>query len=614
MTDDLTPPTETSPPSMPAADAGQAGEPATVATSEALEAAPARTEAVQTGGRPGSTRVRWAIGLVVAGLAVAVAIGAFIVLASRPVPEALKYMPADSMVVVEIRPDLPGDQLQKLGNLLAHFPGFKDQSTLADKLDETFSRLAGQASNGKVDYRADLKPWLSGPAFFAFRPAAGSSATDMTSMERGVVSLSTTGAVSCDVPFKDQTVKHESYKGLDIVLGGSDLACVIDGRQALLGDAASVHAAIDAHVDASGLDKSATYQQARDALEGDQLVTAYIDGKAYTSYYAQLLGSLQGSQVGSQLLPGYTPAFPAWAMEGFRAEDDAIVVDAFTAAPVAPTAGASPGPSLLPIPAGHASALTAFAPANTLFFLELQGAGVGAQNLLSVLRTYPQLQQPLQMLDGAGGAGQLLGWIQDAGVIVVNGADGPTGGVLVSAKDETTASDRVTTLLGLVAMLGLGNNNVQSHESTIGGVKVTTISVANLASLIPPGQLPPGMDVPTDAKVEFSIAAKGSVILLGSGDSFMNAVLGVQPGSGLVDQAAYKRATARALPNSQVSIYIGVRDVIALAEKALPTDAKAKWESDLMPYTAPFEALSLTSSTGDSSSGHARFIFTINNP
>src|SRR5699024_5713922 len=155
MTDDLTRPTETSPPN---ASAPEAAQPAAVETSEASDAAPAVTEPVQTGGRSGSTRVRWAIGLVVAGLAVAVAIGAFIVLGSRPVPEGLKYIPPDSMVVVEIRPDLPGDQLQKLGNLLAHFPGFKDQSTLADKLDETFSRLAGQASNGKLDYRVDLKP------------------------------------------------------------------------------------------------------------------------------------------------------------------------------------------------------------------------------------------------------------------------------------------------------------------------------------------------------------------------------------------------------------------------------------------------------------------------
>ena len=34
----------------------------------------------------------------------------------------------------------------------------------------------------------------------------------------------------------------------------------------------------------------------------------------------------------------------------------------------------------------------------------------------------------LEMLDGAGGAGELVGWIEDAGVIVVNGETGVSGG------------------------------------------------------------------------------------------------------------------------------------------------------------------------------------------
>jgi len=112
MTDDLTRPIETPPatePSVPTEPAVPA-EPAS---------APAGTEPVVTTGGPGPNRVRWAVGLGVAALAVAVAIGAIIVLGSRPMPEALKYIPADAAAVAEVRMDLPGDQMQKLGNLLA---------------------------------------------------------------------------------------------------------------------------------------------------------------------------------------------------------------------------------------------------------------------------------------------------------------------------------------------------------------------------------------------------------------------------------------------------------------------------------------------------------------
>ncbi|MCI0582460.1 MAG: hypothetical protein L0227_06115, partial [Chloroflexi bacterium] len=93
----------------------------------------------------GGSRVRWAIGLGVAGLAVVVAIGAYLLLAGQPTPEALRYIPGDAAMVIEIRPELPGDQLQKVGNLLSHFPGFDDQATLTDKIDEAVSRLVGSA-------------------------------------------------------------------------------------------------------------------------------------------------------------------------------------------------------------------------------------------------------------------------------------------------------------------------------------------------------------------------------------------------------------------------------------------------------------------------------------
>src|SRR5262249_42072388 len=121
--------------------------------------------------------------------------------------------------------------------------------------------------------------------------------------------------------------------------------------------------------------------------------------------------------------------------------------------------------------------------------------------------------------------------------------------------------------------------------------------------------------LPPDAKIEFSIASKGKVILLGSGESFMNAVLSVQSGSGMVDQALYKHAAARALPSSQVTLYLDIRDVVALAEKAIPTSGeKTTWETDVKPYVVPFETLLMNSASTDGSSGHARFTLTLGNP
>jgi len=321
MTDDLTRPIETPPASEPFAPA----EPATT---------PAGTEPVTTAGTPGPNRVRWVVGLGVAGLAVAVAIGAFIVLGSRPTPEALKYVPGDAAIVVEVRMDLPGDQLQKLGNLLGHFPGFADQSTLPAKIDESLSRLVQQGGKTEIDYVRDIKPWLSGPAFIAMRlPAAtGSGATSTgsgaTPAERAVVSATTTGTVTCDTPLKGKTVTKETYRGLELSIASStaadassgQVACVIDGRQALIGDVASVHDALDAKAAGTGMDKSADYGAARAALQGDQLSTIYLNGKAYAS----LVSGTAATTPGIGDLTALTGPVPDWAITGIRAEDDGL--------------------------------------------------------------------------------------------------------------------------------------------------------------------------------------------------------------------------------------------------------------------------------------------------
>jgi hypothetical protein len=607
MTDDPTRPTATPPPmdleeSPTATAAGpQSG------SAMALIMAGGAGRAATAG-----SRLRWVLALGVVALAAIVAVGAIVVLGSKPTPPALTYIPADAMVVVELRPDLPGDQVQKLGNLLAHFPGFRDQATLPDKLDQALSRLVSQGSKGSVDYVTDLKPWLSGPAFVAVRQPAEASAADPSAFKRGLASLTTAGAVSCDAPFKDQSVTHESFKGFDLFESDGS-ACVLDGHQALVGDTQSVKDALDAHAAGSGLDRSATYQKARAAAKGDQLATVYVNGSAYASFSAGLLQGL-GTKPGAPLMPaGFMPAFPEWAIATLRAEDDAVVLDAFAGAPLPASPGASAGPSMLPLPAAHPSELIALAPTNTVAFIEAQGAGVSLQNLLTQLRTMPELAQPLQMLDGAGGAGQLIGWIQDAGILVVNAPDGPTGGVLLAAPDEATATQRVATLTGLLALAGMGGNGVESRQSTVGGVQVTTITITDIASLVPPGQLPPGVDVPANAKVEFSIAAKGKVVVLGAGEAFMNAVLTVQSGSGLVDQAAYKHATARALSGSSFTAYVAVRDIVAMAEKMLPQSETAKWDSDMKPYLAPFEAISITSAP-ESGGVHARYTISVSNP
>jgi hypothetical protein len=104
------------------------------------------------------------------------------------------------------------------------------------------------------------------------------------------------------------------------------------------------------------------------------------------------------------------------------------------------------------------------------------------------------------------------------------------------------------------------------------------------------------------------------VILVSTGESFMTAALTVQAGAGLADAAGYRTATSRALPNSQVTIYVAIREIVGLAEPFIPAEARAQWDAEVKPYLAPFQALSMTSAADPSGTGRSRLTITISNP
>lgn len=587
------------------ADEGTAEPPASVAEA-AGPAAPspgsAASPAVEQ--RPGSNRTRWIIGLGAAGLAIAIGIGAFLLLGSRPTPEALRYIPGNAAMVAEVRLDLPGDQLQKLGNLLAHFPGFQDQSILRDKIDEALAQLVSGATGAELDYRTDIKPWINGPAFIglAAPPAGSTLPTDASPL----LSATTNGAVDCAAALGGN-VTHESYRSLDLVIdaGESGLACVTDGRQALLGGPAAIRAALDAKADGTGMDRSEQYRAARAALTGDQLAAIYLDGTALQ----QLIPDPSRLGVpGVPAIPGMSPQLPAWVMAGVRAEDDALILDTITA----PLAAPSAGPSLLPMPAGHASRIAPMLPADTMAYVEIQGAGVVLQNLLTQLREVPELSQALLMLDGMGGAGGLVGWIDDVGLAFSMEGQAPEAALILIARDEASASSTVASLTTMLGLAGLGGG-LDVTEKTINGIQVTTVTITDLGALVPPGTVP-GMEIPPiDGPVSFSVAARDRAVVLTFGDGAMAGVLNAGAGTSLADSDAFKRAAGRGIANSQGTVYVAAGATIDLVKGFVSPEQLAAFEANVAPYLDPLDAV-LISGTSDATGGRSRVVITVTNP
>jgi hypothetical protein len=80
----------------------------------------------------------------------------------EPLPETLKYLPADSAVVIEIGPSC---RATSASTSATSWPtsGFDDQSTLDEKIDEVLERITRESTFGEVDYATQVKPLLAGP-------------------------------------------------------------------------------------------------------------------------------------------------------------------------------------------------------------------------------------------------------------------------------------------------------------------------------------------------------------------------------------------------------------------------------------------------------------------
>ena len=88
--------------------------------------------------------------------------------------------------------------------------------------------------------------------------------------------------------------------------------------------------------------------------------------------------------------------------------------------------------------------------------------------------------------------------------------------------------------------------------------------------------------------------------------------IGVKAGSGLADDAAFKRALARGLANPQVVLYVAAGATIDWLETAAGALGSPAMPADLKPYLDPIEGFIYTI-VGDGLHGSLRIAMTVSN-
>lgn len=542
----------------------------------------------------GPSRQRWVLAAAVSAVVIAASALIAGLLAGRATPEVLRYVGAEALVVVELRPELPGDQRDRLAEFLSHFPGFKDRTTLEQKLDESFDLLISQHSNGELSYRDDVKPYLGGPAVLAasgLEPDAGGNLPF-------ILVMTTDGGADCALP-EASAAQAETYRdaALQVSTAGASLACGLDDRYAIVGSPDAVRSAIDTKRDGGSIAEDATYREATSSLEGDHLGAVFVNARELME---RALAAMPATPGMSLALP--TDDIPTWVAMQVRAEGDALVYDSVASKPTG-----------LPLPSGpaHASDLADRLPGSTVVAFEGHDVGETIKLAVDHLADDPATSEMSQQLQDAlrmvGGLDALTGWIEDAAIVGTVDGDQFGGGAVLAATDANRAAATLASIRNLITLAG-SQAPITLQEIDHAGTTIYVLDLGDMGSLFGLSRGMMGGTSGTDLVLAF--AQRDDLVILGASLAFVESVLDVHDGASLADNVRYRHALERAGATNRGQGFVDIAAILEAAELQLTGDAAASWDANTKPWVSPFEGLAFSAQhDGDRMSG--RVVITV---
>ncbi len=592
---------------------GLNGQPSTPGVGETIEspAAPNLVATQPVGVMPvagrstsgtGRSRVRWLAALVVTALVVAVAAGATLMLTGAAGdPDVLAWTPKDSVAYAELRLDLPGSQEAELAKAMQAFPGFDDQAAFPTKLSEALDQLVKRATDGDISYQADIEPWFGGQVSISVGPlpatADASSArglllagvTDATTASAWADKLlATTGATTSTETYNGVTITTVTPPAADAKLaGGMQGAYAVFGSVIGVGDVASIKAAIDTKGSA-GLATNDQFKTAAASVSGDRLGFAYLDTAALASGAMAIGGDAVASAV-PDLPATLTDLAPPWAAAALRASGGSFVVE--TRMPHLDKLG----------PAATAeSKLPSVLPATTLALVEGHDLGGSLERLKTMLAADPSLADGVDQVDSAlallGGFPAIVDWMDEAGIAITRDGDGLAGGLVVTPKDRA-AADRLLTQLRSFLTLAGGSSGIKVTDETYGDTTITIVDLGDLGALAGSGL---GGDVSAmPANLSIAYAVTDQVVVVGSGTSFVKAVLDARTGDSLATSNRFVQAVGQVDKSHGSLLWLDVAGIRTFVEAQMPAADRGDYDTNAKPYLDAFDAIIGTLTPGD---------------
>jgi hypothetical protein len=551
--------------------------------------------------------VRWIVALLATALVVATGAGlAMLATGSRTTAaQGPTFLPPETMVYMETRLDLPGDQRENLIAFMGKFPGFADPAAFDLKVNDTLDRLTRESTQGEYSYAADIKPWFDGEVAIGITDVpelpgvSGDDVIDGAEVPDFVGSLSVADRAALEAflvrlraDLTEATYVETAHGDVTIVTYQDHAApdplfsyAVTDESLLFAAQAADLMAALDVRSGAQpSLAGAAGFQERFAGLPSERLSALYVDLRGYRQVLESQLSEVD--EATRAMFSDGLHRLPDSVAATLRVEGDRMVADmVWSDADGATT------------PTARSTSLAARMPSTSAFYLESRDVGQTIKTTVEqAMAQFDEmlLESQLEQVEDFLGAPteDFLLWLEDTAVSVSLDGDQVSFGMAATITDTTIAAQRVERLTTAVrAAAAFGEVPFEIEEVDVAGSLVTTIQPVSDPSFPLPD------DLPFEPSLSYGIHE--DVFYLGMGD-FVTDAMQQSESDSLAGNAAYSTALEASGGDTNTGVmYLDIASIRSFGERMVPDAERAEYDLEAKPYLEALDRFIMTGITTD---------------
>jgi len=211
------------------------------------------------------------------GLTGAAFLAGYLLLFSASTDRASALAPGDSAFYLNVYLQPSTGQQMNLGGLIGRLPGFADEASLDEKVDQVVQNLLG-STGLSLDYRTRIKPWLGNQVAVAGWPAAGDVTAPVAVLIAEVKDQALARAALGDLATETGlSFAPQTYEGIEIQVSDGGAYAFI-GEMLVFGESPDgIEAVVDVQGGAEALSSREKFRATMGDLPADHLASAFVD-------------------------------------------------------------------------------------------------------------------------------------------------------------------------------------------------------------------------------------------------------------------------------------------------------------------------------------------------